>query len=85
MCKIKSVNVIHLANLSAIILLCLGIITFLLNIIGLGFTWGGNAGLIQFILTPIIGWVFGAINALVANLGLMLIGGVEIELDQNWK
>ena len=41
--------------------------------------------MIQFILAPIIGWVFGAINALVANLGLMLIGGVEIELDQNWK
>jgi len=92
MARIKSVGVLSLANLHAIVMAVWGLAHGILTaLIGPRFLFWGMGhwlafGLASVIVTPIVfavcGWVAGAVIAVVVNFGLGIIKGLEVDIQQ---
>ena len=92
--KITSVNIISMANLTAIVtviwMLIVTIITVLFGGLLGGMMGGGGAdmaggglmaGLITTVIAAPISWIVGLIYGFFINLTLKIIGGLSIEIE----
>lgn len=93
--KVKKLGVLSVAKLQAVIMALVGLLLGILSVIMgavLGSMFGGSAsmlgsfGVIGIIVFPIvyaiIGFIGGAISALLYNLGAGWVGGIEMNLEQ---
>lgn len=82
---IERVDVVSLASLLAIMALAWSIILALVWFV-LGFGGGPTPGfmelLISVLVSPIMGAIVGAIAAILFNLAVVFVGGLEVELRE---
>jgi len=94
MARIRSVGVLSLANLHAIVMAVLGLLHgMVLAFLGFGLFpmvlnyWYASFGFAWILIMPVMmgvcGWVIGAVIAVVVNFGLGIIKGLEVDIQQH--
>ena len=94
--KITSVNIISMANLTAIIAVIWMVIVTIITVLfgGLLASMGGGAeamgvmaggwvmsGVIGVVIAAPVSWIAGIISGIITNLALKVIGGFSIEIE----
>lgn len=83
---IERVDVVSLASLLAVMALAWSIILALVWFV-LGFGGGPTPGFMELIITvavsPIMGAIAGAIAAILFNLAVVFVGGLEVEFTES--